>query len=325
MYTIEELKNNLMRDIPIVAKAVLHEDIEMITDIVSKVNSPNLHSICMKPKGSNMGMVMYVEYIYEGYEKGEDTYQNIIYRLLNHYRQFLEKIETNLRDKQNNINEVLNKPSEVFLEVIPLDTNKEVLKELYYIPFLDFAIVFRYLISENKELGEYMTTLMNLDQIRETFPDMAQKEIYQFALQNTIDKNQILADPITAHPPKSVIDEIGCSEEDFNNVMTDLIASVAKEMIPVILTTNGPSDGTVTILLKEELIKIAQKGNCNLILTPANKNYYVVYADSESNRKDCKKMLQLYLNEIDSVDQFTKSIYGFNKDTNEITILDTIK
>lgn len=142
---------------------------------VDKNNGVTLTGLCVKQDGTNISPVIYMDSHYEGYKKGSTTpadtadYVAYICRKKRHaadMRRFL-----NYGDIKNSI----------VYSLVNTDKNRELLKDLPHLEYLDLSIIFQCLV-EDSEIG---TATMLIHNAHAKLWGVSERELYGAASENT--------------------------------------------------------------------------------------------------------------------------------------------
>ncbi|MCR5801320.1 MAG: DUF5688 family protein [Lachnospiraceae bacterium] len=115
-----------------------------INDVI-KLNETKLKGISIFAEGGNISPTIYLEDYYRSYEDGDETFGDIINRLIGFYRDRSPRNELNM----NFFNEYKNVRKRLSFRLISEEKNKLLLEDTPYIPYLDLAICFYYSFKDD--------------------------------------------------------------------------------------------------------------------------------------------------------------------------------
>lgn len=144
---------------------------------VMKNNGVMLSGISMTQDDSNISPTIYLNHYYEAYESGETTLGCIVEDVLDTYERNKVNRSVDMRFFLN----YENIKDRIIFKLIHAERNKTLLKDVPHIRYLDFAIVFQCLISE--EMFGNATIMIHKAHLK--IWQTTVEDLYQSALQNT--------------------------------------------------------------------------------------------------------------------------------------------
>ena len=128
--------------------------------------------------GESISPIIYLEEFYEKYQMGVS-----IDHLLLEVRSLYESIKVDHRWEGSFVLEYKNVKDRIIYKLVNRQKNKELLKEIPHIPYLDLAIVFCVLVEMDMEEGRVATMLIRSEHLK--YWDVTEGEIYRQAFKNT--------------------------------------------------------------------------------------------------------------------------------------------
>lgn len=113
---------------------------------VVKNNGVIYKGIVLSKNDRDAAPTIYMEYYYDLYKKGKNI-EDITKLILENYRDSIDKLEV-LEEHANNLDDYKDK---LFIKVVNYEKNKSNLEDCPFIPFLDMAITFRYLVHKDEK------------------------------------------------------------------------------------------------------------------------------------------------------------------------------
>jgi hypothetical protein len=162
--------------------------------------------------------------------------------------------------------------------------NEDFLKEVPHKPFLDLAICFYYVYS-NEEIGE--GTIL----IRDVHASMWNVSVD--TLMECAEKNTSKLYPIESVPMKDVLLGTEKSESVENTKFNDEITQICEEMPMQVISNKKRSQGAACILYSGMLEEIAEKYGNDFYIMPSSVHEVIVLpADKAENPEDLKEMVK---------------------------------
>lgn len=152
------------------------EKVTVAVKQITKNNGIILHSIIVTERDTNISPNIYLDELYEAYERGE-TFRTIMDEILQIYEDSRVKDNIDMGFFMN-YNEMEKK---VLYKVISYEKNKELLLQIPYIPIMDLALVF-YCFVPRKEL-ENATILIYNNHLQ--MWNITKERLYKDAINNT--------------------------------------------------------------------------------------------------------------------------------------------
>lgn len=129
-------------------------------------------------EGESISPIIYLEEYYEKFQMGIPMEQ-----LAMEVRNLYEKIKVDHRWEGTFILDYKNVKDRIIYKLVNRQKNKELLKEIPHIPYLDLEIVFCVLVETDMDEGRIATMLIRLEHLKHW--DVSEGEIYRQAFKNT--------------------------------------------------------------------------------------------------------------------------------------------
>lgn len=144
---------------------------------VQKNNGYVLDGLVILENHCNISPTIYLNYYYEHYENGI-SFQEIYHQIMLAYQQNKPKQNIDV----SFFTDFKNTREKIMFKLINYELNKEQLRDIPHIRFLDLAIVFYILIAVNKDIGN-ATILIHKSHL--DFWKITEQDLYQIATGNT--------------------------------------------------------------------------------------------------------------------------------------------
>ena len=153
------------------------EGMEVRISEVRKNNGIVLHGISVFRPDVNITPTVYLEQFLERYEDGE-TFANIM-------RQIKTVLEENRLEESFDVTlftDFQKARKQIVYKLVNVPRNREILQEVPYMPYLDMAVIFYYLLDEQQADG-YATILIRNTHLK--YWGITKEELYETAGANT--------------------------------------------------------------------------------------------------------------------------------------------
>ena len=302
-----KVKRNMM--------AYVGEETEIDVKRITKNNGIVLHSIIITEKEKNISPNIYLDDLYEAYEKGE-TFRTVMEEILQIYKD--SKMKKNI-DMSFFLDYDCMKDQVVF-KVISYEKNKELLLHVPYIPFLDLAIVF-YCHVPRKEFG-CATILIYNNHLK--MWKITKERLFQDAERNT---ERIM--PARILSIEDMMREIfvqdlggGSSEEQ---IKEDGLFSVEEKKLRedgrmYVLGNDQKLFGAASMLYKGLLERIAEKIGKNLFILPSSIHEVILVPDNEEMEAHelWEMVCEINATQVAPEEVLTDSVYYFSRKCRKI-------
>lgn len=234
-----------------------------------KNNGKNRVGITVTENGVNISPTIYLEEYFEQFQRNRPL-EEIVSSILEVYREV--KLEHSWEtDVLRHYEKIRGK---VVYKLVHMEKNRELLKTVPYIPYLDLAIVF-YVLLEINLSGT--ATLLITDDILKLW-GVKKERVYEDARVNT---PKLL--PVEFKTMKSVVAEL----------MEDFQVTESEEDYMYVLTNNLRSFGATGILYENVLQEIGEKIGENYYVLPSSIHEVILVPESKSpSRIYLEKMIE---------------------------------
>ena len=258
--TYQEFKDTTIRAI----QMKLGKNCRVAIQDIIKNNDTNLDGLTILANQSNISPTIYLNQYYEQFLRGK-TLSEIFSEILLAYEQHSPKqnIDVSFFTDYNKVKE------HIIFKLVNYERNKELLKQVPHIRYLDLAIVFNCLISADE--GGCATILIHNHHL--SFWNISKEELYELAKINT---PKLLSHRL--HNMSDVLKEIFDDEE--------LSALLSKEanMIPMYILTNRQKlHGSACIVYENLLSDIADCLDSDLYILPSSIHEVILIPSISAN------------------------------------------
>ena len=274
-YTYQEFKHLLAEEV----KKNFNNNTDIKVHTIIKNNSLELEGMIIVEEGRNVSPNFYLQFYYEDYLKGTDI-GDIAKGMAEKYH----KMQNN--EFGSFSMDISNCIDKIVCRLVSYERNSRLLEEIPYIPFLDMAIIFYCLVTEN-ENGIGSVRISN--SIMENWC-MTVKTLYTVAIHNT---ERLF--PKIFCPLKLMLESILNSEgKDVPEVIGGIETSYYNEAeAPFILTNNKGINGSAAILYPECLKDIGKITETGMYIIPSSIHELLIIPDDGQLSADgLKKMVE---------------------------------
>ncbi len=233
---------------------------------------------------------IYMDYYYGLYKKGKD-FDDILKLIYENYKLSEEKLE--LTEKE--AGKLENYKDKLFVKVVNYERNKERLDNCPFIPFMDLAITFRYLVhKDEKDISSALVnnTLMDIWGLNT-------HSMYKIAYKNT----QKLFPPVI----RKMSEIINLPSEEYG---------INPENEMYVLSNECGINGASYIICKEILDGFCEKTGKEYYILPSSIHELILVPE---NLAEDKEMLKMFVKEVNKtavppVDFLSDNVYFYGRD-----------
>lgn len=307
------------------------EEAEITLTQVRKNNGILLNGIVIMEKGSHMAPTIYLEGFYEEYRNGRSLGETVLKII-----QLYERSRVERGCDMEFFKEYEKVYKKIYYKLINAGKNKELLKEVPYIPYLDLAIVFYYDCSG--ELFGNAAILIKNSHIKMWGVDVY--DLYKEAVVNTPRNNpyeiktmeEVMEEILVANikeelerarraDPESEC--VPLSEECMNRLAKQIFAQMdeTENRTPMyVLSNTDRVHGAACILYGHLLEDLSKKINDNLYVLPSSVHEMIIIPASFAGKTSELKVMVEEINEtqVEEEEVLSNSVYFFNRSTKKL-------
>ncbi|HCJ08472.1 MAG TPA: hypothetical protein DHV96_08975 [Lachnospiraceae bacterium] len=316
---LEYIKNHIVQVLGQYRHAFGKEDItfdpneyEVILQKISKNNGIMLDAITLYKEGQKISPNMYVNAYYEQYQMGRPI-DGIMQQMIMDYEEKMAEADTLQVDNVYHFEEVRTK---IVVRLINRERNQMELMHCPYIPFLDFAITFRYLASKDA-LGVASSMISN--QEFEAW-GITMEELYEIAICNTMQHFPWRMDSLA-----KVIAE--CLSKDVMKLLSEDVYQAMLEVMNqqcgvnmYVLTNDVGINGATCILYDKVLENFAKVQERNILILPASVHEVILVPEEEDTDAAFFSQLVRDANQssVGLIDLLSDQVYYYDREKKEI-------
>ena len=273
---------------------------------VLKNNGLTKDSILIKETQSSISPNIYLEYFYERFCECESL-DEISEEIIHSYHEAIRQKTDNLE----NYLDFENYRKTLFFRIVHFRANEELLKNVPHIPYLDLAITFHCVVSDESMEMQFFTVS---NRMMEAWK-LTVNELYEIALDNTqqlfpacIDTLEHIMERLLwkEQPYQSIV-----QNADFESVLSNLPDHAEPQML--VMTNQYGLNGAAVILYPKLLARVAEKLQSNLYLLPSSIHEFLVLpANGNSYPELSKIVMDVNKHEVSKDEILSDHVYFYN-------------
>ena len=265
---------------------------------VMKNNGEVLRGITLMQDDSNISPTIYLNPYYDAYENGDTTLGTVIDEVIDTYER--NKINRSIDMKFFLNYETVR--SRIIFKLINTEKNRELLRDVPYIPFHDLSIVFQCLVSEER-FGNASILIHN---VHLQLWKVNARELYECALENTpLLQGYELADMNT------VLEEM----KALGGIDDEEIEDMQQEVPMYVLSNKSRINGASCILYKDILKDFAMVVDKDLYVLPSSIHEVILLpSDGTQESVQLKEMVrEINQSQVEKEEVLSDSVYYYRR------------
>ncbi|MEE1257988.1 MAG: DUF5688 family protein [Lachnospiraceae bacterium] len=280
---------------------------------VTKNNGVVLSGITMLQDDNNISPTIYLNKYYEAYENGDITLRCIVDEVLDTYERNKVNQSVDMRFFMN----YERIKDRIIFKLIHAERNKELLKDIPHIRYLDFAVVFQCLISD--EMFGNATIMIHNAHLK--IWEITENELYEKAIKNTP-----VLQRYDIKTMKDVLCEMMLLEEmegkeilNKNEYIEDL-----QDATPMYVLSNRTRvQGASCILYPNILKDFASAVKSDFYILPSSVHEVILLpAQGDEDKEGLKRMVcEVNETQVEREEVLSDSVYYYSQEKEELSIL----
>ena len=239
-------------------------------------NDTKLTALVISENGVNISPSIYLNDYYSDWEKGIYTTEDVADMVVDEYKKNVVDTNFNTESFMN----FSNAKEHIIYRIVNQKLNEELLSDVPYIPYLDLAIVFAYLVP-TKESDAMASILIHNSHIKSW--GVTTEELYSIAMENT---------------PKLLPQSFRTLDDVITELMGFYPYEGCEEKIQMYCLTNERrKNGAGVILYDKILDKIANHFNSDFYILPSSIHEVLIVPSSVAISKDTLDKMVTYVND----------------------------
>ena len=265
---------------------------------VMKNNGVVLRGITLMQDDSNISPTIYLNPYYDAYENGDTTLGTVIDEVIDTYER--NKINRSIDMKFFLNYETVR--SRIIFKLINTEKNRELLRDVPYIPFHDLSIVFQCLVSEER-FGNASILIHN---VHLQLWKVNARELYECALENSpLLQGYELAEMNTVREEMKALG--GIDDEE--------IEDMQQEVPMYVLSNKSRINGASCILYKDILKDFAMVVDKDLYVLPSSIHEVILLpSDGTQESEQLKEMVrEINQSQVEKEEVLSDSVYYYRR------------
>lgn len=276
---------------------------------VNKVNR-QMDALCIHNNDDKVALNLYINQMYEQYLETEDL-QNVLMDAAKNFQEAMQNKPKTLEGldfesfRENVVFALVNK-----------EQNREMLKDVVHRDYQDMAIIYRWVVSKEKD---GISSTMVTDQLAKRL-GVTEQELFERAMENT---PRIMPTKVTSL--QETIMELFCQD-------TGITMDEAKQMgmfdlgeeetsIVWVVTNEMGVNGASSILLTDEMAKIADRVGTDLYLLPSSIHEMLAVSTMFGSPESFARMVQdVNMSAVSLEDRLSNNVYFYDKEARTISM-----
>ncbi len=262
---------------------------------ITKNNGVECTGVVILLAGESIAPNIYLDYYFMIYKQGRSL-DDILTMISEEYIRAKATVDNS--DFNVDVEDI---KSNAVVKLVNYDRNKDKLAECPYIPYLDLAITFRFLVKLDDH-GVASALITNKDLVR---LNMTKEELYQLAMENT---------------RKLFPEKLRCMDEFIPN-MEQLCPNEEDRNKLYVLTNEAGVNGATSLLYEGVIRDFAKEANKSVFIMPSSIHEIILICCDEVE-KDRLKALVKEVNKfiVSELEYLSDNVYVYNLDSDKITI-----
>lgn len=265
---------------------------------VMKNNGVVLRGITLMQDDSNISPTIYLNPYYDAYENGDTTLGTVIDEVIDTYER--NKINRSIDMKFFLNYETVR--SRIIFKLINTEKNRELLRDVPYIPFHDLSIVFQCLVSEER-FGNASILIHN---VHLQLWKVNARELYECALENTL-----LLQGYELADMNTVLEEM----KAIGGIDDEEIEDMQQEVPMYVLSNKSRINGASCILYKDILKDFAMVVDKDLYVLPSSIHEVILLpSDGTQESEQLKEMVrEINQSQVEKEEVLSDSVYYYRR------------
>lgn len=305
--------NQFLEEVREAVQERLGRDYEIRIQKITKNNGIVLDGLIIGKTSKSIAPTIYLNSYYIHFTHGMSM-QEILEDIISAYKENNDVVLGDMRE----LLDFSNVRDKVAFKLIQMEKNKELLKGVPYIKFLDLVVVFYLVLDEHK--GGQMTALIHNSHMESW--GVGKEELYRLAEKNT---------PILLPPEIKTMKEIMCDilkehleELKMEEMIDDLLDFDSQKPSLYVLSNKKQINGAGCILYDGCLKDFADSQNSDIVILPSSTHEVILVPDDgKLDYGELRKMVgEINESEVPKEDVLSDRIYKYSRHDCKIILIE---
>ena len=278
-------------------------DAKISINNVRKTNDQELHGLAVLPEGKSISPTVYLESFYSDYENGTDldTIMNEISDI--YVRNFTSgKGFENIGKDFQNFDWVKDK---IIMVAVGTESNKKLLNEVPYQQKEDIALIFKVLLTSEKD-GIATVTIRN-EHLK--FWDVSPEKVYEWAQENT----KRLC-PVKVQSMNELVKDLMIADGMPEELVMEMIESVPADQQMYVITNESKTNGAASMFYEDVLYDLAEKLDSDLYILPSSIHEVIAVKTSMGEPEELSMMVtEINEGQVSEEERLTNNVYKYDR------------
>lgn len=305
--------NQFLEEVRAAVQERLGRDYEIRIQKITKNNGIVLDGLIIGKTSKSIAPTIYLNSYYIHFTHGMSM-QEILEDIISAYKENNDVVLGDMRE----LLDFSNVRDKVAFKLIQMEKNKELLKDVPYIEFMDLAVVFYLILDEHR--GGQMTALIHNSHMEPW--GVEKEELYRLAIRNT---------PILLPPEIKTMKEIMCDilkghleELEMEEMVDDLLDFDSQKSYLYVLSNKKQINGAGCILYDGCLKDFADSQNSDIVILPSSTHEVILVPDDgKLDYGELRKMVgEINKSEVPKEDVLSDRIYKYSRHDCKIILIE---
>lgn len=276
---------------------VYKEEVIVERSVSTKNNGVQMEGLMLRKVGEQIAPNFYLNQQFEEWKQGTKSLYDIVTDICH---VFEEELQNNQHLAETICFEWDKMKQSIFLRLINRDKNKELLKKVPYMEFMDLAVVYFYSI----DIADDVQGTVILTKEHQKLLGITKEELHQKAVENTKRFR-----PVKLYQMGDLIDSVGqklgVEGLEFNTEINFMY----------LFSNENNMFGAVAMFFEEELKKLAERLQCNFYILPSSVHEVILVPDNTmiSLEKFLEMVKEINETQVKETEVLSDSVYYYDK------------
>lgn len=298
----EEVKERFMDFMPEKFK-----EMELVVSPVEKVNV-TLDGISLRARaeGQNISPMIYINDMYKKYQDCGDLEETLMEACTLMERAYEQALAVDVYSIMKDDNE------KIVFQLINTEQNKTFLEHVPHREFLDLSIVYKVIISTDKDAVQSSTVTSDFAKRL----GMSEEQLFKCAVENT---RRIF--PPVVRNMNDIMREMLTRDGIPQDIAEMMISEIPPEQTMWVISNEKGINGAASMLYENELHDLAENLGSDLYILPSSVHEVIaVSSDMGSPEMLAQMVAEVNMQEVSLAERLSNQVYHYDKDLRKLTL-----